>query len=316
MRENSNSQNVKPLTSGHLYEKLYTFKPIRRPILTKHTIMKILKQVAGNVSVFALKVSLDLGLSISSIKVEGDVIIFPQNEQINLNRLSSCIDDIDDDDVLTIVHNDLRKIAFSVGRNYYKLKAVGPHTAPTLEINGIHMHRIVGITPWEDSLLKVKYARVKRGMSVLDICTGLGYTAITSLLRGAREVITIEIDECVLKIASYNPWSWRLANDKIKIILGDATEVVNDLESSSFDRVIHDPPTIAIAGELYSKEFYKELFRVLKKGGILFHYTGKPGHSRGVNISKGVANRLRQVGFQVKVVKSACGIVAFKPRLR
>ena len=27
---------------------------------------------------------------------------------------------------------------------------------PTLEISGIHMHRIEGITPWEDSIQKVK----------------------------------------------------------------------------------------------------------------------------------------------------------------
>lgn len=178
------------------------------------------------------------------------------------------------------------------------------------------MHRIVGITPWKDSLLKVKCARVKKGMRVLDICTGLGYTAIASLLRGAREVITVEIDKHVLEIASYNPWSWNLANDKIKIILGDAVEVINDFEDSYFDRIVHDPPTIAIAGELYSKKFYRELFRVLRGGGILFHYTGKPGYSRGVDITKGVANRLRQVGFQVKIIRSVCGVVALKPKFK
>jgi len=314
LRDYLNHQNTEPLANDYLGGKLYAFKPIKGPVLTRHTIMKILERITDDTSTFTLKVSLDLGLSTSSVEVRGNIVVFPQDEQISLNKLSSYVNDIDDDDVLAVICNDLRKIAFSVGKNYYKLKAVGPHTAPTLEINGIHMHRIVDITPWEDSLLKVRCARVRRGMRVLDVCTGLGYTAIASLLRGAREVITIEVDEHVLEIASYNPWSWRLANDKIRVVLGDATEVINNIENSSFDRIIHDPPTIAIAGELYSKEFYEELFRVLRRGGVLFHYTGKPGHLRGINITKGVANRLRQVGFRVEVVKSACGVVAFKPR--
>lgn len=74
------------------------------------------------------------------------------------------------------------------------------------------MQRVKGIAPWEDTLEKVRAARVHDGMSLLDVCTGLGYTAIASLDLDASSVITVEKDENVLKIASANPWSRRLAD--------------------------------------------------------------------------------------------------------
>jgi len=310
-----NFQNKQSLKEDDINKKIYTFTPIKKPVLTKYVIREIIKLTSkSNTMASKFKISLDLGLSTSDIEVVDDTVIFSCGECVDLSVLKSSIDDMGDDDIFVVIHGNIRKVALSANGNYYKLKAVGPYTAPTLEINGIHMHRITGITPWEDSLLKVKCARVRRGMKVLDICTGLGYTAIASLLRGAFRVITIEIDEHVLEIASYNPWSWRLADERINIILGDATEVIEDIKDSSIDRIIHDPPTLALAGELYSKEFYKELFRVLKRGGVLFHYTGKPGYMRGVNVTRGVVNRLRHVGFQVKIVREAYGVVAFKPR--
>jgi len=301
------------LNNDYFDKRTYAFIPVKKPILTKHTVKEILRH-AMTKSISKLKVTLDLGLSTSHIAIEDGVIVLPYNERIQLDKMASCVNELNDDDVLVIMQGNIYKIAFSAEGNFYKLKAVGPRTAPTLEINGIHMHRIVGITPWKDSLLKIRYARIKRCVKVLDVCTGLGYTAIASLLRGACKVVTVEIDEYVLKIASYNPWSWKLSSDRIMIINDDATEVVSRIKDSSFDRIIHDPPILPLAGELYSKEFYKELFRILKKGGILFHYTGKPGHSRGINITKGVTNRLRQVGFEVKIAERASGVVAFKPR--
>lgn len=87
--------------------------------------------------------------------------------------------------------------------------------------------------------------------------------------------------------------------------------MVHELEESSFDRIIHDPPTLALAGELYSKNFYQSLFKVLKPGGILFHYTGGPGKMRRRNIPGGVAGRLKAVGFRL-IERRAGGVVAKK----
>ncbi|NUN11896.1 methyltransferase domain-containing protein, partial [Candidatus Micrarchaeota archaeon] len=166
---------------------------------------------------------------------------------------------------------------------YYSLKN------GTIEISGVRMHQIKDKTPLQDAEDKINELRIRRG-KVLDVCTGLGYSAIKASEQKSL-VTTIELDENVLKLAKENVDSKKLFNNPlIKIIIGDAFTEVKELPSSEFDIVMHDPPTISFAGELYSLEFYKELFRVLKHKGKLFHYTGSPGKNRGKNIPKGVAN--------------------------
>lgn len=140
----------------------------------------------------------------------------------------------------------------------------------------------------------------------------LGYTAIHSLRYGALEVITVEKDINVLKIAELNPWSKDLENPSIKIILGNAFEVIKKFNDEEFDRVIHDPPRIHLAGELYSFEFYKELYRVLKKNGILYHYTGVPGIVHGHDVAHGISKRLIAAGFQVFKYEELLGLICKK----
>jgi hypothetical protein len=209
-----------------------------------------------------------------------------------------------------LVDGEVFKIAFYRGGLYYKLDPVSPSDAPTLEISGIKMHRVVGVKPWYDALQKVSLLNISSGDSVLDICTGLGYTAIHAMRMGG-EVISVEKDGNVLDIARYNPWSRDLSN--IKIFLDDASSFVSSLSSGEFDAIIHDPPRFSRAGELYSIDFYRELYRVLRRGGRLFHYTGKVGYrSRRMDIARGVANRLRRVGFKTKIYRDIMGVYAYK----
>jgi predicted methyltransferase len=58
---------------------------------------------------------------------------------------------------------------------------------------------------------------------------------------------------------------------------------------------MHDPPRFSFAGELYSLEFYKELFRILKTNGRIFHYLGNPKKN---TLKKGVKRRLEEAGFE------------------
>ena len=200
-------------------------------------------------------------------------------------------------------------------KSYYKLAPThrGP---PTVEIDGIHMHRILGTDPLEDAKNKIRAAKVSRGHTILDICTGLGYTSIASLMRGAARVYTIEVDENVLYLASLNPWSSSLSNGRITLIHGDATRIIHYFHEESFHRIIHDPPRLTSkTGDLYSLEFYKDLYRLLKPGGLLFHYTGEPGRKRGLNIPGRVSSRLKKAGFHViEYNRQAQGIIATKPQ--
>ncbi len=149
--------------------------------------------------------------------------------------------------------------------------------------------------------------------SVLDTTTGLGYTAILAA-RTAGSVTTIELDPGVQSIAQRNPWSQELfTNPVITQVMGDACEVVPTFANESFQRIVHDPPTFALAGELYSGTFYSELYRILKRGGRLFHYVGDPESKASGGVTRGVIRRLQEAGFS-RVVRhaEAYGVVAYK----
>ncbi len=195
-------------------------------------------------------------------------------------------------------------------KHYYKLKALDQPKHPTLEIDGIHMHRISRVDPWKDTLSKIRPLKIRKGEKVLDTCMGLGYTAIAAR-RLEADVITVEKNEEVIELATWNPWSSGLKD--VKVIMGDVSQVIKSFDDESFDKIIHDPPAFSIAGELYSYEFYLELYRVLKSGGRLFHYTGAPSKSRPFDITRSVMKRLSEVGFIVKKVPNALGVLATKP---
>lgn len=183
----------------------------------------------------------------------------------------------------------------------------------TLEIDGVRMHQTARKSPTEDAKDKANALKARLGIDALDLCTGLGYSAIALAQKGCN-VITIEIDEKVIGISKENPDSSPLfENPRIKRFGGDAVEFVKTLPDESFQIISHDPPRLSLAGELYSEAFYRELFRVLIPGGRLFHYTGKPGEKSGKNIRRGVNERLKKAGFSgVSWKESLAGFLAHK----
>ena len=190
-------------------------------------------------------------------------------------------------------------------------------TIPVLKINSVPMQRYATIDPLTDTQLKILASQPKG--RVLDICTGLGYTAIEAAKRKeVTEVITLEQDEEVLEMAKLNPASQEVfQNKKITIKIGNAAETITEFPPGSFDVIIHDPPTFVMAPELYHKTFYPELFRVLKRGGIIWHYAPRPGKAKTpAKADKFVASiirRLKEAGFiQVFYEEKSCGILAKK----
>ncbi|MHA1220062.1 MAG: RsmD family RNA methyltransferase [Candidatus Heimdallarchaeaceae archaeon] len=207
-----------------------------------------------------------------------------------------------------------KKIAFFDER-YYKLEPI-ENTAPTIEIDGIRMHRTKHVTPLEDARSKIFAVNVAANEKVLDICTGLGYTAIESFRMKAL-VTTIEKDPNVIEIAKYNPYSADLfagiESKKIDLILEDACVAVKQMADETFDVILHDPPRFALAGELYSQEIYVDLFRILKEEGRLLHYVGKPGSKyRGKDFISGIQRRLNEVGFKTKRTDDNESVLAYK----
>ncbi|WP_148883061.1 class I SAM-dependent methyltransferase [Thermococcus aciditolerans] len=243
------------------------------------------------------------------VTLDGDGFMFPDGTRVER-------------DVIERIARDEGSVYFVRGGGVYKAAIAGEHfyklvptIPPTIEINGIRMHRTKEVNPLQDTRNKVNAVKPREGETVLDTCMGLGYTAIEASKRGAY-VITIEKDPNVLELARINPWSRELfTGGKIQVIQGDAFEVVKKFKDESFDVIIHDPPRFSLAGQLYSEEFYRELFRVLKPGGRLFHYVGNPGKKyRKKDLQKGVMERLRRAGFAgVRRVEEALGVMGRKP---
>ena len=185
--------------------------------------------------------------------------------------------------------------------------------APTMLISGIPMHRVKDVDPTEDTRRKIRAAN-PRGR-VLDTATGLGYTAIEAA-RTADHVTTIEIDPTALAMARLNPWSRSLFdNPKIQQVIGDSFDVVASLPDENFSVIVHDPPIMSLAGDLYSKDMYAELYRILRRSGRLFHYIGDPDGKMGANVTRGATRRLLDAGFaRVERRPEAFGVVAYKER--
>ncbi len=286
----------------------YRFQPKYKPLLTVNVAGQIL-EAKGKDSV---NVSLDLGLSITEVKFSGNTILLPNRERLKVDKLLGLRDERA---IYVVEEGEVKPVQLFQDGHFYKLVNIDDKT-PTLEVDGIHMHRVSEVKPWEDARVKVSYARVRPGMKVLDVCTGLGYTVAWELRMGAKEVLTVEKSEAVLRIAEYNPWSRCLSDKRVRVVLGDAFTYIKKLPDESFHRIIHDPPRFSLAGELYSLEFYKELHRVLKPGGILVHYTGTPRFKTRVSsVVKGVLKRVRMAGFTAKYLDEVKAVLCLKPKL-
>jgi predicted methyltransferase len=282
---------------------------VRDPIVLSHFQTRLLLD-ARHSDERRIAVSLDLGLTSVEVSLEASCARFPSGAALDWEAIAEI--DASENNCFFVQEDQAHKIQiFSEFTN--RLYSLMPTpAAPTMLVSGIPMHRIKGTDPYQDTLEKIKTVKPVVG-TVLDTATGLGYTAIEAA-RTAEHVITVELDHAALEIARLNPWSRALfGNPKITQRVGDSYDVVEELHAGSFLRVIHDPPAFSLAGHLYSGEFYAELYRVLGRGGRLFHYIGDPESKSGRGITRGVIRRLQEAGFE-RVVRrpQAFGVVAYR----
>lgn len=160
-----------------------------------------------------------------------------------------------------------------------------------------------------------KYAQVccienREEVSILDICFGLGYNSAAAIDRFCGKRISIVglesyqgiIDEIALMGKEY-PFKCRAMmqklatenryNDgkvKMELIRGDARETIKEIKSSSFDVVFLDPFSPQKCPELWTKEFFDNIYRVMKPGGMLATYS----------CARMVRENLKAAGFSVR----------------
>lgn len=256
--------------------------------------------------------SLDLGRTTTTLSLEGGRVRFPDRQILGPDSLATVIEH--PEAVYTVLDDEVEKVTWfspETGK-VYTLRATDGW--PALEISGILMHRIKETDPRRDAESKVEAISPVRGQ-VLETCCGLGYSAIHAA-RTATHVTVFEIDPNVLEMARLNPYSAPLFDEhgNIEVVNANVAKAIRDLPDDAFDFIIHDPPTLAVAGELYGDEFYRQLLRVLRPGGRLFHYTGDPGsRHRRQDLPGRVARRLAAVGFRaVRREPRALGVSARK----
>lgn len=203
----------------------------------------------------------------------------------------------------------IRGFSQQFGRTYQLMPT---QHEPALLIAGFVMHRFRDVTPREGALAMVKAVLPFKGR-LLDTATGLGYAAIEAA-KHASSVVTVEVDPMASQMALRNPQSRELfENGKIERRIGDSAEIISTLPQEHFAAVMHDPPAINLAGELYSAAFYAEVLRVLQRGGKMFHYIGDPQSASGGRTTKGVVRRLQEAGFKRVLLKpQAFGVLAVK----
>ncbi len=280
---------------------------LAKVILTKKEAIKLLNaQKLGQTSV---SLSFDLGKTFQTVELTGEFAVIG-DEKLKLAPLKK----VKDDACYVLESEDLKKIEF-FGEDtnlYYKLKPTKDW--PTVMLSSVPMHRFRHFSPKEDTITKIKEIEPLRG-NILDTCCGLGYTA-TSAANGAavEKVMAFERDKNMFRVCEYNPYSQGLFdNKKIEIKNESVFEGIKSLESNYFDRIIHDPPTVSFAPELYTDEFYAELNRVLKRRGVLYHYCPNPGKTKGKEFWRTIEKMLERNKFvDIKYHEKSSGIRAIK----
>ena len=152
-----------------------------------------------------------------------------------------------------------------------------------------------------------KPCKLKNGMKVLDVCFGLGYNTLAAIELANVQVVGLENDKRILdeikdievdeklkesfeKIKqAAKTMNYEDDKIKIKIILGDARETVKTL-NEKFDAVFFDPFSPKKCPGLWTEEFFKNIAKVMKKGGILTTYS----------YARVTKDNLKSAGFRIE----------------
>ncbi len=269
------------------------------PLFLSFTERNQLKGIVSRSLPQTICLSFNLGVSRDNVRITKDKKILLIEHEIPLppKRLLSS-------ELRTILKYDGQcwsKWQYFDDRNqkFYKMIFINDKKPPTVEISGIKMHITLNGDPEQDTQNKIKQFKHLKG-NILDTCTGLGYTAIAAAkFPKVNQVYTCEVDINMFRLCRENPWSQGLFHHgKIQLILTPVQDLVQKLPDNYINYIIHDPPRFALAGELYSKNFYRNLYRILKTNGEIYHYTGDPNkRSRKLPLKKEIQKLFDNLGF-------------------
>jgi chorismate dehydratase len=143
---------------------------------------------------------------------------------------------------------------------------------------------------------KIRKLAKTGSIKILDMFFGMGYNSAMAVSEALKEnpdceieVIAVEKDRKIIsKIQEVNPAiefykhykklnptrrELKQGNITIKILLGDAREVVKKLQNGYFDAIFYDPFSPKTAPEMWEVNLFKEMCRVIKDTGVLATYS-------------------------------------------
>lgn len=266
------------------------------PIVSSDELVKINEAIKRGFR--EIETSLDLGMSKIKVKL-GKEGFYVEDQLVKIGKIK------DDEKSCYLINNGkLEKAQYFSDKTNSVYKLIPTSDKPILKISGTSMHKMEFVERIRKDKLRGK---------ILDSGTGLGYTAISSA-KTADEVITIEKDENVIEMAKLNPYSRELFENK-RIIqrIGDLTEEILEFDDEEFRYAILDGGIVSSSGNFFSLENYKEVIRVLKRNGALYHYLPRPQTKHGRNFISEVGARLKKAGFSaIYKNEKDCYIIARK----
>lgn len=133
---------------------------------------------------------------------------------------------------------------------------------------------------------------------LLDVCFGLGNNSLAALCMASGtkhklDITALEMDKRVVRAAAEffqcmetDPVDWKkvlsellqtnqstIDNHQLSVQWGDARWLIQGLQNESFDIVFHDPFSSQHCPELWTVEFFQQLYRVMKPDGVLLTYS-------------------------------------------
>lgn len=145
---------------------------------------------------------------------------------------------------------------------------------------------------------------VKDNQVILDICFGLGYNTYAAIENAKNlKIIALEIDQEVLNqlqelnIGLKYEIIKKVAKDhyykdkdyEIKLILGPAEKTIKTLKDK-FDVVFLDPFSPKRNPELWTKEFFEDIYKLMKPNAQLATYS----------CARTVRDNLKAAGFEIR----------------
>lgn len=160
----------------------------------------------------------------------------------------------------------------------------------------------------EAEIKHVGALKIKPKKVIFDICFGLGYNAAAALDKGPATVYCFENDKEILKKILDNKASFKSYNiikefiknffegkeiyetkdSKLIMLFGDAKKNIKEVIVKA-DYVFFDPFSPAKVPEMWSKEFFKDIYDKMDKGAKLSTYS----------CARFVRDNMRKAGFKV-----------------